>query len=80
MLNMEINDINLANQELHQKLKTKDIQEFENTRNLVKNDVSETPSTSIALKIKCANCQYSTKPENFLIHKICNCREIDFCF
>ena len=45
MLNMEINDINLAIQELHQKLKTKDIQEFENTRNLIKHDVSETSST-----------------------------------
>jgi len=80
MLNMEINDINLAIQELHQKLKTKDIQEFENTRNLIKHDVSETSSTSTALKIKCANCQHSTKPENSLLHKIWNCLDIDFCY
>ena len=77
---MEINDINLAIQELHQKLKTKDIQEFENTRNLIKHDVSEISSTSTPLKIKCANCQHSTKPENSLLHKIWNCRDIDFCY
>jgi hypothetical protein len=62
LLNLEINDINLAIQTLHQKLKTKDIQEFENSRNSLKHDVTEPPSTSTALKLKCANCQYSTKP------------------
>ena len=64
MLNLEINDVNLAVQTLHQKLKTKDIQEFENSRNSVKHDVSEPSSASTGFKLKCANCQYSTKPES----------------
>ena len=32
MLNLEINDVNLAIRSLHSKLKTKDIQFYENTR------------------------------------------------
>ena len=78
---MEICDINLAIQTLHQKLKLKDIQEFENTRTSIKHDGTE--SNDVQRKViseKCANCKYSTKPETSQLHKILNCREIDFCF
>ena len=80
-LNLEINDINLAIQTLHQKLKTKDIQEFENTRIFIKHDITE--SIEVQRKVnceRCANCKYSTRPETSQLHKIWNCREIEFCF
>ena len=81
LLNLEINDINLAIQTLHQKLRTKDIQEFENSRTSIKHDVTE--SNEVQRKVnydKCANCKYSTRPETSQLHKIWNCREIEFCF
>ena len=40
ILNLELNDINLAIQSLHHKLRMKDIQEFENTRSPKNQDVT----------------------------------------
>jgi hypothetical protein len=80
MLNLEIKDVTEAIQTLHAKLKTKDIQYFENTRDLKKHvatDSSELQRKNSAEK--CANCKFSTKPENFQLHRIWNCRDIDFC-
>ena len=81
MLNLEIKDVTEAIQTLHSKLTTKDIQHFENTRDLKKHVVTE----SIDLKRnqnveKCANCKFSSKAENFQLHRLWYCHDLNFCY
>ena len=78
MLNLQINDVHLAIRSLHSKLRTKDIQLYENTRESKKSLQTELKDTSTA--ITCCNCKFSTKPDYQHVHKLWNCRDIDFCF
>lgn len=71
MLNLEIKDVTEAIQTLHSKLKTMDIQHYENSRGARKpvvtgsSDVHQNKSAD-----KCANCKFSTKPEHAQLHRI----------
>ena len=78
MLSLEINDVELAIRSLHSKLRTKDIQLYENTREAKKSGSTDTKDTSTA--IICLNCKFSTKPDSQHVHSLWSCREIDYCF
>ena len=80
MLNLEIKDVTEAIQTLHAKLKTMDIQHYENSRGVKKQAVTE--SIELQRKIsaeKCANCKFSTKPETAQLHRIWKCHDVNFC-
>ena len=67
MLNLEIKDVTEAIQSLHSKLKNKDIQHFENTRDLKKHVVTESVDLTRNQNVeKCANCKFSSK--NLMAH------------
>ena len=78
MLNLEINDVNLAIRSLHAKLKTKDIQLYENTREAKKSGTTDPKEPSTSTTKICLNCKYSSKPEHQHVHSIWSCREIDY--
>ena len=81
MLNLEIKDVKEAIQTLHSKLKTMDIQHFENSRGVKKSTVTESNENSRKITVeKCVNCKFSTKPENAQLHRIMKYFDIHFCY
>ena len=80
MLNLEIKEVTEAIQTLHSKLKTMDIQYFENTRSLKKHVATEQNDVQHKTTVeKCANCKFSTKPEFAQLHRIWKCHDLEFC-
>ena len=80
MLNLEIKDVKEAIQHLHSKLKTMDIQHFENSRGVKKHVVTEPNEVQRKSSFeKCANCKFSSKPETAKIHRIWKCHDLNFC-
>ena len=81
MLNLEIKDVKEAIQTLHSKLKTMDIQHYENSRGVKKSVVTESNENSRKITVeKCANCKFSSKPETSQLHRIMKCFDIHFCY
>jgi len=80
MLNLEIKDVKEAIQTLHSKLKTMDIQHYENSRGVKKSVVTESYDVQRKISVeRCANCKFSTKPESAQLHRIMKCHDINFC-
>ena len=81
MLNLEIKDVKEAIQTLYFKLKTMDIQHYENSRGVKKSVVTESNENSRKITVeKCANCKFSSKPETSQLHRIMKCFDIHFCY
>ena len=81
MLNLEIKDVKEAIQTLHSKLKTMDIQHYENSRGVKKSVVTESNENSRKITVeKCANCKFSSKPEKFQLHRLWYCHDLHYCF